>query len=340
MRIAAFGRTHWLHDSVAALRKAGHEIVLVGTCPPAPEYRVAERDFERLAEDIGCDYFCDASLDSKERIALVRSLEADVAISLNWPTLVSREFIALFRHGIVNAHAGDLPRFRGNACPNWAILTGEDKVVLTLHQMSEGLDEGPILLKKAFPLAENTYIGDVYGFLTGAIPAAYVEALAGLASGSFVPSAQPAEPSKSLRCFPRMPEDGEIAWELPAQRLATLVRASAEPFPGAFTHLDGARLTVWRARVGTLGYPFLGVPGQVAGIDHDSGAVTVLAGEGVLVLEEVETAGGRRKAAEFVRSTRVRLGGRPFARLKDLEYKVEALEKLLGRLLTKNGNDR
>lgn len=339
MRIAAFGRTHWLYDSIAALRQAGHEIVLIGTCAAAPEYRVAERDFERLAEEIGCDYFCDSPLDSKERIALVRSLEADVAISLNWPALVSREFIALFRHGIVNAHAGDLPRFRGNACPNWAILTGEDKVVLTLHQMSEALDEGPILLKKAFPLAQNTYIEEVYGFLTGAIPAAFVEALAGLASGSLVPSAQAAEPSQSLRCFPRMPGDGEIAWELPAQRLARLVRASAEPFPGAFTHLDGARLTVWRARVGTLGYPFLGVPGQVAGIDHDSGTVAVLAGEGVLVLEEVETDGGRRKAAELIRSTRVRLGDQPFAQLKELEHKVEALEKRLDQLLVKNGND-
>jgi hypothetical protein len=82
------------------------------------------------------------------------------------------------------------------------------------------------------------------------------------------------------------------------------------------------------------------VAGQVAGIDHGAGTVTVLAGEGVLVLEEVETAGGRRKAADVIRSTRVRLGGRPAAQLKELEHKVAALEKRLGQLPAKNGDDR
>lgn len=340
MRIAALGRTHWLYDSIVALQKEGHEIVLVGTSAAVPEYKVAEQDFERLARDIGCPYFCDTSLNRQEYIELIQSLDVDVAISVNWPTMVSRQVIKLFRYGIVNAHAGDLPRFRGNACPNWAILTGEDRVVLTLHQMSDGLDEGPILLKKGFPLAENTYIGEVYDFLTEAIPAAYVEAMAGLASGGLIPSSQPVKPTKSLRCFPRLPGDGEIDWELPAQRLARLVRASAEPFAGAFTYLDGAKLTVWRARAGTLAYPYLGIPGQVAGIDHDSGMVMILAGEGVLMLEEVETASRRSNAAELIRSTRVRLGGQPLSQLKELKQKVEALEKVVCQLLPKNSDDR
>ena len=339
MRVAAIGRTHWLHDSIVALRNAGHEIVLVGTSPAAPEYRVTEGDFEQLAQEIGCEYFCDASLNTSERISAVGSLQADVAISINWPTLVSRDFFALFKHGMINAHAGDLPRFRGNACPNWAILTGEDMVVLTLHQMSASLDDGPIVLKKSFALQENTYIGDVYRFLTQTIPTAYVEALAGLASGSLVLAAQPAEPSKSLRCFPRMPDDGELDWNLPAPTLARLVRASAEPFAGAFTYMNGAKLIVWRAYAKTLGHPSLGVPGQIIGVNPDAGTATVLAAEGVLVLEEVEITGRRRKAAELVRSTRVRLGGGPIARMKELERKVDALENLLGQVLKKNNND-
>ena len=93
-----------------------------------------------------------------------------MAISVNWPNLLTPEVLDLFPDGVWNAHAGDLPRYRGNAAPNWAILSGEDAVILTIHRMSAGLDEGPILAQRSFPLDETTYISDVYAFLDEAVP--------------------------------------------------------------------------------------------------------------------------------------------------------------------------
>jgi methionyl-tRNA formyltransferase len=80
-----------------------------------------------------------------------------------------------FKYGIINAHAGDLPRFRGNACPNWALLVNENKIVLTLHKMTVDLDAGPILLQRQYPLNTNTYIKDIYEFLSENVPTMFVQ---------------------------------------------------------------------------------------------------------------------------------------------------------------------
>ena len=334
MRIAALGRTHWLHDSIRAVAEAGHEVVLIATAPAAPEYRVTERDFERLAGSIGCDFLVAKSLDSEKELARLRAVKADVAISVNWPTVIGSGARSSFRHGIVNAHAGDLPRFRGNACPNWAILSGEDKIVLTLHKMASGIDDGPVLLKWPFPLRpEKTYIGEVYEFLTSAIPQAFRQVITGLEDGSIVGAEQPEEATESLRCFPRLPVDGEIDWTASAADISRLVRASAEPFDGAYTFLGDQKLTIWRANASAVGYPYLGVPGQVIGVNSESGRIKVLSGKDALEIEVVSLGNGRQSAASVVRSTRIRLGLVPSERIAALERKLELLEMKIASVL-------
>lgn len=301
----------------------------MGTAPAAPEYDVTAEDFARLAADLGVPYFCDPSINRPEYLALAAESGAEVAISVNWPALIGPAMLGRFEHGVVNAHAGDLPRFRGNATPNWAILAGEPAVMLTLHRMVEQLDAGPILAQRAFPLTPSTYVGDVYAFLGRAVPELFVEVLDGLGAGTLVARPQPDAPELSLRCFPRRPEDGLVDWRRPADELGRLVRASAEPFAGAYTFLDGQRLVVWRARPEPLGYPCLGVAGQVVDIRRGAGEVTVLCGEGdgVLVLEEIETeGGGRGPAAAALRSTRLRLGLDVAAELAALARRIGALE--------------
>jgi methionyl-tRNA formyltransferase len=296
VRIAAIGRTSWLYGSVERLRADGHEIVYVATARAAPEYSVTEDDFERLAADIGCPFHF--GLDLPEAAA-------DVAVSVNWLTLIPREFLERFPHGVLNGHPGALPRFRGNAAPNWAILAGEPEVVATVHRMTEGLDAGPILAQRSFPLDERTYIGDVYAFLDEAFPELFAEAVNGLADGTLVPREQSED---GLRGFPRLPRDSEIDWRQPAMQIARLVRASAEPFAGAYSWLDARKLTVWRAYAADAEGPWLGVPGHVAHRDPASGTATVLTGDGVLVVEEAELDGRRAPAAELLTSARMRLG--------------------------------
>ena len=297
-----------LLDAARLAMGRGHELVLVGTCAAAPEYEAKEADFARLALEARCPYFCDARINDDCHVRAARASGAEIALSVNWLTLFGAEIIAAFPHGILNAHAGDLPRYRGNACPNWAILNGEDHVGLCVHRVVPELDAGPVVLRTRFPLGPDTYIGEVYAFLDAEIPRMLVAAMEGLVSGALEAVPQPDDPALSLRCFPRMPEDGLIDWREPAQAIGRLVRASAEPFAGAFTCLDGEVLRIWRARPARLPYPWVGIPGQVAAIAGDE--VTVLCGRDVLILEEVELDGKRMPPARRIRSLRTRLGKR------------------------------
>ena len=324
MKIAALGRTRWLYDAIMLAAAAGHEIVLIGTCPAAPEYTRGAHDFEALAKSLGCPFFNDTNINDERYVRLARESRAEIGISVNWLTLIGRELIDAFPRGIINAHAGDLPRYRGNACPNWAILNGEPEVVVTLHLMATELDAGPILLKRPIALTDTTYIGDVYRALDRMIPEMFVAVLDGLVAGSITPRPQAADPRESLRCYPRLPRDGEIAWERDAEEIVRLVRASAEPFAGAFTHLDGERLTVWRARSATQVAPYCAVPGQVAWVDRRTGEVAVIAGRDIVIIEEAEGA-KRGPAADLIRSARTRLGLEVGKELARLRAELEAL---------------
>ena len=333
MRFAALGRTHLLYAAIEACVAAGHECVAIATAAPAPGYLRNEADFRDLASRLGCVFRdCGSRFDAEEQSALARA-QADIAISVNWPVILPQETRDMFPQGVLNAHAGDLPRYRGNACPNWAMLNGESEVIVVVHAMVDDLDAGPVLLRRGFPLDEQTYIGDVYAFLERAVPELFVEALSAIAAGSARWEAQPEDSTLALRCFTRRPEDGLISWDRPAVELARLVRASAEPLTGAFAYLDGRRITIWRARA-EAAVGLQGVPGQVAAV-RPSGEVAVLTGDGLLVIETVEpeaidslvgsTATGRRRAGDLIRSSRQRFDG-PAAMLLRLQARVAALE--------------
>jgi UDP-4-amino-4-deoxy-L-arabinose formyltransferase/UDP-glucuronic acid dehydrogenase (UDP-4-keto-hexauronic acid decarboxylating) len=326
MDFAALGRTRWMRDAIVQAAAAGHRPVLIGTAAPEPEYRVTEDEFKALADRFGAVYFSDGRINTPERIAAARACGATVAISVNWPVVIGPEMRAVFAHGIINAHAGDLPRYRGNACPNWSIIAGEDRAFVTLHRMADGIDDGPVYLQQSMPITDRTYVGDIYGFMNERIPKLFTELLDGLAGGRLTPREQPADPGRALRCFPRRASDSRIDWSRSADEIARLVRASAEPFAGASTWLDGRPVRIWRARAGDLAYRWNGIPGQVAELNPD-GTIAVLCGSSVVVVEELEIEGeGRGAAAKLVRSTRARFGLDLAAEVTLLRQRVAALE--------------
>lgn len=331
MDVAVLGRTRWLLNAAEQVSAAGHRVRLIATAPAPLEYGVGEADFRDLADRLGALFYAGGRLDGPDALAQVAAAGAAVAISVNWPVVIGPTVRELFPLGIINAHAGDLPRYRGNACPNWAILAGETRVVLTFHVMGDGIDDGDVLYRMPLPLGPETYITDIYRRLDTEIPLGFVAVLNGLAQGQLRPEPQPDDLADSLRCYPRRPEDGLIDWRCPAVEITRLVRASAEPFAGAFTYLDHRRLTVWRAADRPFPGPILGVPGQVAAIDRASGEVAVVTGAGSLVLGEVEVeTEGRVPAARLIRTIHTRLGFDAVALVEGLERRVADLERRLG----------
>lgn len=286
MRIGILGRTDWLVRSAEALAGAGHQIAFVQTCAAEAHYAAGAEAFADLAGRLGAPFLFERSVLKSQ--AFWRAASADVCVSLNWPTLIPVGAMAAFPHGILNAHAGDLPRYRGNACPNWAILNFETRVGLTIHKMVAALDSGPYLYKTFLPIGEDTYIGDIHDWLGAAIPEAFVEAVGRIGTSGFLEQDSAIRP---LRAFPRRPADARIDWRCPTRQVLALVRASSLPFDGAFTTLEGSDIVrVYRAREFHPDCDVLAVPGQVC--LSNAGNPVIATADGMVEIEHCSSAAG------------------------------------------------
>lgn len=299
LRVAILGRTEMLLETARQLVASGHEVPLVATCKASDTSAASERDFEALASGIGADYFCTAAINAPAQLERLRRAGCDLAVSMNWLTLIGAQARDSFPLGVFNAHPGALPRFRGNACPNWAILTNEAFVGLCIHQMVDELDAGPIALRDQLPLNDDVDVEHVYGWLHRRVPQMFVELVQRAASGQLRLEPQSPDPADSLRCYPRKPEDSRIVWSQSAEEVLRMVRASTRPMQGAFCYLHDDRVIIWKAEVHRPAGPFLAIPGQVC--LRFEGDPVVACGQGMVRLREISMEDmGHREASNAI----------------------------------------
>jgi len=285
LKIAVLGRTEMLLYAARTLAAAGHAIVFIGTAKASPESLAKEDDFAALASEFGCTFHRGSVNEAAVGAALVAAAP-DLGVTMNWPGMFGHEIVNTFPRGLVNAHGSDLPKYRGNACANWAILNGEREVGLTLHFVDPaGLDTGPVVTKRFMALEDNTYIADVYAWLRVAVPEAFVDAARLLADENFEPV--PQNQGGVIRAYPRRPEDGRIDWRNPAETIHRLIRASGRPFAGAFCRFENeVRVVVHKADVVSLPFEHLAVSGQV--LEYRGEHPLIACGSGALLLTEIE----------------------------------------------------
>lgn len=309
MKIAAFGRTKIFYDSVLSVCSVGYNPVIIGTCKESPEYSSEEDAFLKLAKKNGADFFFGQNLNDEKIFSQIKHSNADLAISMNWLSVIGKKIIDLFPLGILNLHCGDLPRYRGNACPNWAIINGEKKIGLCVHRMvPDKIDAGDIISRSYFQLDINSKIGDVYKWIESTAPALYLDAVNKIAADkNYVLEKQSEKSEDVLRCYPRLPEDSKIEWNKSNTEILRLINASSEPFSGAFCGYDGNKLIVWRAELYEDDENYCAVQGQVSRIDKNSGDIIVITGSGKLKITEVEFSGKRMKPGNLMNSIRKRL---------------------------------
>lgn len=304
MRVGVIGRTGMLLRAADEVRARGHQIAFIATCKAEPFYDKDENDYEAYAAELNVPFFY--TLDISSNITRIRSLHADVCISVNWLTILNNDILSAFPFGVLNAHAGDLPRYKGNACPNWAILNFENKVGLTIHKMVEELDSGPNLLKRHLDIDECTYITDIYAWLEVSVPQMFADAIDLLPTLRFL---EPDENVRTLRAYPRKPEDSRINWADGRRFILANVRASSHPFGGAFCFLNDTRtkVSVYRASPYEVDFDFLAVPGQVC-MSHEGDPV-IAARDGLIIIEECSINGhsGEESKALITKSMRNRL---------------------------------
>lgn len=311
MKIVIIGRTRMLHNAALMLMDRGCKIAGIVTAKAAPEYDCREEEYASLAKDLAIPYFFTTSLDLPSVREFLANADADVGVSVNWVGIVRDEDIKYFRYGILNAHLGDIPRYRGNACTNWAIINGEKEIVLSVHYMEGGrLDCGRILVQNRMVMNGNTYIGDVHRWANDMVPRALADAVDVVKKDpEFVLKYADPNSVNSFRCYPRRPEDSRIDWSSAAIDIHRLVRASAEPYSGAYTTYMSRALTIWRSSLIDDTEKYCAVPGQVCSIDKSAGTVTVITGDGKIVLNQISYGSQERvMPATIIRSIRIRLG--------------------------------
>lgn len=306
MRFAVIGRTEILYESAKRLVSEGHELAAVVTAKEAPEYSAGVLEFAVLAEENNSKFLRTVKIN--EHSDWLKSLgDLDVAISMNYPSVIDQNTIDCFRHGILNAHGGDLPRYRGNACQAWAIINGEKEIGLCIHKMEGGrLDSGDIIEREYCSISIDTKIGDLLDWIRSRVPDMYSKALTHLQLDSnYVLERQSQECSDVLRCYPRGPQDGAISWGNASVDILRLINASSHPFSGAFCSFLGEKLIIWDARLDESRENFLAVPGQVTAIEDD--AVVVATGSGKLKIERVTYRGEDCSPVVIINSIRQRL---------------------------------
>lgn len=290
LRIAIIGRSELLYNTALLLLEKGHKIPLIVTSKEAPEYEVSSEDFKKLSSRVNALFINTTKINHPDVINQISSLKKiDVAVSINYAGIIDQEIIDLFEIGILNAHGGDLPRYRGNACQAWAMINGEDKIGLCIHKMIGGeLDSGDIIQRSFFPLNINTLIGEVWGWMSDSIPNMMLEAVNKLAADKFyVLESQSKNPEDALRCYPRNPDDGRINWGAKNEEILRLINASSEPYSGAFSYLGTMKVIIWRAKLELINENYLAIPGQVSSLNND-GSATIICGEGKLTITEIQ----------------------------------------------------
>jgi len=222
----------------------------------------------------------------------------DVGLAAGWYHMIPRAVRERFPRGCIGVHASLLPRLRGGAPLNWALLAGERETGVTLFELGDGVDDGPIYGQRSFRIGERATIGELVEQAERATLEVIDEVLPRLLRGEIEPVPQTGTPSYALQ---RTPVDGRIDWRRPAVELDVLVRAVGRPYPGARTRFDGEELIVWAAEPLDSSLRVLGMPGQVARIPEEADPC-VVTGEGALVLRDVTDAVGAPRLEQLRRA--------------------------------------
>jgi methionyl-tRNA formyltransferase len=223
-------------------------------------------------------------------------LDADWGLAAGWYYLLPQRILDKFPYGCGGVHASLLPRYRGNAPLNWAILNGESETGVSLFQMTAGLDDGPLYGQERIQIGSRTSIADLLAPVRDATIRLVSAAVAGLDSGQSTVKSQEGDPCYALA---RIPADGRIDWSQPAVQVDRLVRATTRPYPGAFTHLDEELISIWRGEPVESPLVF-GSHGQLWRWD---GRVVVVTGAGLYGIEEATAGSGEDAMPVLKRSS-------------------------------------
>ena len=311
MKVVFMGTPDFAVSTLEAIYEAGHEIVLVVTQPDKPRGRGKEMQFPDVkvwALEHDLPVYQPVKIKEEEAIEYLRGYEADVFVVAAFGQILPKAILDMPRLGCVNVHASLLPKYRGAAPIQWAVINGDKVSGVTTMQMGVGLDDGDMLLKEEVELAEDETGGSLFDRLAIVGGKLCVKTIEGLEAGTV--KAIPQNEDEATHVGMIKKSMGEMDFEKSAVELERLIRG-LNPWPSAFTKLNGKTLKVWKAAVSSYedmanetGISVSDIegsnPGEIIWTGKDS--IAVKCNGDILLLQEVQLEGKKRMTvADYLR---------------------------------------
>ena len=290
MKVVFMGTPDFSVGALEALVKAGHEVTAVVTQPDRQKGRSLEMSFSPVKEcalRYELPVFQPEKIKTAEAVEVLRGYEADIFVVAAFGQILSKEILEMPKYGCINIHASLLPKYRGAAPIQWAILNGDAITGVTIMQMNEGLDTGDILTTKEVEISAEETGESLFDKLAIAGAELLIETLPEIEKGTLTPIKQEEEKASHVRMLTK--EMGKIDWEKEAIVLERLVRGM-NSWPSAYCRLRNKNMKVWRAAV--LEEDTDARPGEIVNVTKD--ALYIQTGKGQLVLQEVQLESKKR----------------------------------------------
>jgi methionyl-tRNA formyltransferase len=286
-RILFFGYSEVGYECLSLLLQRGDNVVALITHEDNPHEKIWFKTPAAAAREKGVPVFTPESVNTPEWRERIAALRPDLILSVYYRHMIGTKILDLPRLGAFNMHGSLLPKYRGRAPINWAVLHGEPRIGMTLHRMVKAADAGAVIdqdgveigprdtaeqaFRKVLPCAKRVLARQIDALLTGTA------------------RETPQDEAQATYFTGRKPEDGRIDWTQSSRQIFNLIRAVTDPYPGAFTDVGDARLMVWWAEPGSpAAAGKRGAPGEVLSVTP----LVVASGDGALELTRTEWRGG------------------------------------------------
>ncbi len=292
-RILFFGYSEVGYECLSLLLARRDHVVALITHEDNPHEKIWFKTPAVAAREHDIPVFTPDKVNTPEWIERITAMHADLILSVYYRNMIGARILALPRLGAFNMHGSLLPKYRGRAPINWAVLHGEPRIGMTLHRMVKAADAGAIVDQEGVDLGPRDTAEQAFRKVLPCARRVLERQIDALLAGTARET--PQDDTQATYFTGRKPEDGRIAWTQTSRQVFNLIRAVTDPYPGAFTDVGGARLMVWWAEPdspATQGRR--GAPGEVLSV----APLVVATGDGALELTKTEWRGGAAPALQ------------------------------------------
>ena len=302
MRVIFMGTPDFAVGTLEAIIKAGHEVALVVTQPDKPKGRSGALSFPPVKDcaiSREIPVFQPRKVREEDNIAYLRTFEPDIIVVAAFGQILPKAILDMPKYGCINVHASLLPKYRGAAPIQWSVINGDEVTGVTIQRMDVGIDTGDIIAKEELKIAEDETGGSLFDKLAVLGAKLCVETMEKIEKGEATYEPQNHEEATHVGMIEK--EFGNIDWNKSAVEIERLIRG-LNPWPSAFTKLEGKTFKIWRAKVVSELSEY--EPGCI--IDVTKNSMEVQTGKGVLSLLEVQLEGKKRMEIDaFLRGFQV-----------------------------------